>query len=41
MPKDARILPNHRFFESNTVHSFCKLAVILINFLAKKGLTNP
>ena len=41
MPKNSRILLNCRFFASNTLHSFCNLAVILINFLAKNGLTNP
>ena len=41
MPKSSRILLNLRFFASNTLHSFCNLAVILINFLAKNGLTNP
>ena len=41
MPKNSRILLNCRFFASNTLHSFCNLAVILINFLAKNGLTSP
>ena len=41
MPKNSRILLKPRFFASNTLHSFCNLAVILINFLAKNGFKNP
>ena len=41
MPKNSRILLNCRFFASNTLHSFCNLAAILINTLAKNGFENP
>ena len=41
MPKNSRILLKPRFFANNTLHSFCNLAVILINFFAKNDFENP
>ena len=41
MPQNSRILLKRRFYASNTLHSLCNLAVILINFLAKNGFENP
>ena len=41
MPQNSRILLKRRFYASNTLHSLCNLAVILINFLAKNGFKNP
>ena len=41
MPKNSRIWLICRFFAGNTLHSFCNLAVILVNLLEKNGLTNP